>query len=316
MPIHADIKPINASVYYTHSGGVSQAQEKIFNSQMEENLKKEIELTLEMEGESVGYLDKENKIGVLIKVITDGSWQKRYGRNSLFGYGCMYGYYSGLPIYANHRCARCMKCIAWAAMSDDERPEGKGGDAPPPPHDCTRNWGTKAASNMEADIAVEGARHLLKAGAAIGVLICDGDTKTATAIRMQVPELKGHVVIWNDLNHMAINLGKSLREDTGLSAAEAALLQSSFARAVKQAREEEEERRKRGEKKRSEAERVKSMRRRIVAAIQHYFNVHKDCCSSWCPIKSGRDKNHFSVHGLITKTLLNNSSMYLRKSPR
>ena len=104
---------------------------------------------------------------------------------------------------------------------------------------------------MEADIAVEGARHLLKAGAAIGVLICDGDTKTATAIRMQVPELKGHVVIWNDLNHMAINLGKSLREDTGLSAAEAALLQSSFARAVKQAREEEEERRKRGEKERS-----------------------------------------------------------------
>ena len=73
MLIHADIKPINASVYYTHSGGVSQAQEKIFNSQMEENLKKEIELTLEMEGESVGYLDKENKIGVLIKFITDGS---------------------------------------------------------------------------------------------------------------------------------------------------------------------------------------------------------------------------------------------------
>ena len=43
MLIHADIKPINASVYYTHSGGVSQAQEKIFNSQMEENPKKEIE---------------------------------------------------------------------------------------------------------------------------------------------------------------------------------------------------------------------------------------------------------------------------------
>ena len=85
MLIHADIKPINASVYYTHSGGVSQAQEKIFNSQMEENLKKEIELTLEMEGEAVGYLDKENKKGVLIKVITDGSWQKRYGRNALFG---------------------------------------------------------------------------------------------------------------------------------------------------------------------------------------------------------------------------------------
>ena len=40
---------------------------------MEENLKKEIELTLEMEGEAVGYLDKENKKGVLIKVITDGS---------------------------------------------------------------------------------------------------------------------------------------------------------------------------------------------------------------------------------------------------
>jgi hypothetical protein len=170
MPIHADIKPINALVYYTHSGGVSQAQEKIFNSQMGGNLKKEIELTLEMEDEFAGCLDRKNKVGVLIKVITDGSWQKRYGRNSLFGCGCMYGYYSGLPIYANHRCARCMKYIAWAAMSDDERPEGKGGDAPPPPHDCTRNWGAKAASNMEADIAVEGARQLLKLGVAIGVL--------------------------------------------------------------------------------------------------------------------------------------------------
>ena len=97
------------------------------------------------------------------------------------------------------------------------------------------------------------------------MLICDGDTKTATAIRTQIPELKDHVVIWNDLNHMAINFGKNLREETGLSAAEAALLQSSFARAVKQAREEEEKRRAHGEKKRSEVERVKSMRKRIVA---------------------------------------------------
>ena len=88
---------------------------------------------------------------------------------------------------------------------------------------------------MEADIVVEGAQQLLKAGAGIGVLICDGDTKTATAIRAHVPELKDHVIIWNDLNHMAINFGKNLREETGLSEAEAALLQSSFARAVRPA---------------------------------------------------------------------------------
>ena len=257
---------------------------------MEENLKKEIEFTLKMERGSVGYLDEEKKIGVLIKVITDGSWQKRNGRNSLFGYGAMYGYYSGLPIFSSHRCARCMTCIAWAAMSDSER-AGRGDGDSAPEHDCTRNWGTKAASNMEADIAVEGARQLLKAGAGIGVLICDGDTKTATAIRAQVPELKDHVLIWNDLNHMAINFGKNLREETGLSEAEAALLQSSYARAVKQAREEEEKRRKRGEK-RTEEEKIKAMRKRVVAAIEHYFNVHTDCCSDWCPVKSCKDRTH------------------------
>ena len=75
--------------------------------------------------------------------------------------------------------------------------------------------------------------------------VYDGDTKTATKIRSDVPELKEHVEIWNDLNHMSINVGKQLREETELSEAEATKLQSSFYRAVKQAREEEKVRRER-----------------------------------------------------------------------
>ena len=289
----ADLKPMNPSVYYAHSSEVAAAHGTVFTSEMEKNLKREIELTIEREGAGTGYLKlgDDEKAAVLIKVITDGSWQKRYGRNSLFGYGVMYGFYSGLPVFASHRCARCMVCIKWNAMSDEERPEGEKGEAPPPPHDCSRNWGSLAASNMEADIAVEGAKSLLASGAGIGVLVCDGDTKTATKIRSDVPELKEHVEIWNDLNHMSINVGKQLREETELSEAEATKLQSSFYRAVKQAREEEKVRREKGEDKRTTAEQIKFMRRRIVAAIQHYFNKHTDC-GSWCVVKEKGDTSH------------------------
>lgn len=37
--------------------------------------------------------------GTMIRVITDGSWQKRYGRSSLWGYGALYGIYTGKVVF-------------------------------------------------------------------------------------------------------------------------------------------------------------------------------------------------------------------------
>ena len=66
---------------------------------------------------------------VKIRIITDGSWQKRYGRNSLFGYGVMYGFYTGKVVFVSHRCCRCMTCISWIAVGKEV-----------PEHQCTKEW--------------------------------------------------------------------------------------------------------------------------------------------------------------------------------
>ena len=73
----------------------------------EANLKEEIMLTLLYEGDSAITAGK-----TMIRVITDGSWQKRYGRNSLWGYGALYGFYTGKVLFVGHRCARCQTCIS------------------------------------------------------------------------------------------------------------------------------------------------------------------------------------------------------------
>ena len=110
---------------------------------------------------------------VKIRIITDGSWQKRYGRNSLFGYGVMYGFYTGKVVFVSHRCCRCMTCIRWSADCKEA-----------PEHECTNNWNSSAASsNMEREIAVEGAKKLLAAGAAISVIVCDGRYRASVKTR-------------------------------------------------------------------------------------------------------------------------------------
>ena len=217
---------------------------------------------------------------VKIRIITDGSWQKRYGRNSLFGYGVMYGFYTGKVVFVSHRCCRCMTCISWIAVGKEV-----------PEHQCTNTWKSSAASsNMEREIAVEGAKELLAAGAAISVIVCDGDTKTKVAIEENVAELKGKIEIWNDLNHIGINFGRHLYEIPGLSQKQANKLKKSFNRAVKQTRQAEipvpESQRER------KAGRVKVMQKAVIAAVDHYFNKHEGCSEKWCKAKSGKDKNY------------------------
>jgi hypothetical protein len=104
------------------------------------NREKERVATLLYEGESCRSPSGKIKI----RCITDGSWQKRYGRNSLWGYSAMYGFYKGKVIFVSHRCARCTTCWMAAARG-----------APPGEHKFTMNWDDKkgadegAAGNME-----------------------------------------------------------------------------------------------------------------------------------------------------------------------
>ena len=53
--------------------------------EIDANREKERVATLLYEGESCRSPSRE----IQIRVITDGSWQKRYGRNSLWGYSAM-----------------------------------------------------------------------------------------------------------------------------------------------------------------------------------------------------------------------------------
>ena len=108
--------------------------------EIDANREKERVATLLYEGESC----RSPSGKIQIRVITDGSWQKRYGRNSLWGYSAMYGFYTGKEIFVAHRCARCTTCWMAAARG-----------APPGEHKFTMNWDNKkgadegAAGNME-----------------------------------------------------------------------------------------------------------------------------------------------------------------------
>ena len=67
------------------------------------NLEKEIALTQLHEGDAA--LSPDGK--VYISVMTDGSWQKRMGRNSLFGVGAYYGVYTNKLLFCSTRVSRC-----------------------------------------------------------------------------------------------------------------------------------------------------------------------------------------------------------------
>ena len=282
-------KPLPTGTFYKSAGKVEEAHSGLLAKEIKKNLENEIKMTLLMLGDEA--LDENGN--VKIRIITDASWQKRYGRNSLFGYGVMYGFYTGKVVFVSHRCCRCMTCIRSNADGKEARE-----------HKCTNNWNSSAASsNMEREIAVEGAEALLAAGAAISVIVCDGDTKAKVAIEERVPELKGKIEIWNDLNHIGINFGRHLYEIPNLSQKQANKLKKSFNRAVKQTRQAETlvpESQRRGN-----AERVKVMQKAVIAAIDHYFNKHEGCSEKWCKAKSGKDKNYvpLSLGGYIPMTV-------------
>jgi hypothetical protein len=227
--LHAlDMSVLNTRTWQVAADKSGEGAEEVLAEEIEKNIQAEIAATLREEGESARGADGKIKIGVM----TDGSWQKRYGRNSLWGYGVMYGQYTGKVVFVKHRCARCTTCAS---------AHHRGVEVPK--HECTRNWDERspeqgAAGNMEKHIALEGVEFLFKRGAIVHALICDGDTKTAQFIKERgPPEVAAVITTRLDLNHVQKNLGKQLRECKSFTEQESAALQNAFASAVYYARE-------------------------------------------------------------------------------
>jgi hypothetical protein len=124
------------------------------------NLEEEKAATIALLGEKALAPDGS----VFITVLGDGSWSKRYGRNSLAGIFGFYGALTNKCIYAGSRIARCAVCTSAVRNGDDGVRE----------HECTKNWDERdgadgAASNMEKSIAVEGVNAVFAQGAIVAV---------------------------------------------------------------------------------------------------------------------------------------------------
>ena len=224
-----DIGRLSTGTWQRAAAVTAKAEEKVNSDVMEENLKEEISATLEAEGPSATVPDG---MGVYITVLTDGSWQKRMGRNSFFGVGAFYGARTNKLLFCSTRVARCAICMSAAARGKQAARD----------HDCTKTWDERkgkddAASNMEKAMALEGANFLFERGAVVRCIVCDGDTKAINEIKGKGPKPVADVVSGVlDLNHVAKNVGSKLRALPWLSANVSMMLQKRFQNVVYDAR--------------------------------------------------------------------------------
>ena len=242
---------------------------------IEANLKEEIMLTLLFEGDAA--VDKATG-KTMIRVITDGSWQKRYGRNSLWGYAAIYGFYTGKEVFVDHRCARCQTCI-----SAKSRGVAVG------EHACTKNWAEgQAAGLMERDIVLQGVTELCAKGAIVRTLVVDGDTKTLEWIKKHGPaEVAAVITSELDLNHVAKALGAKLRALMALWKGElkekqCAALQTAYQNVVYKVRECAPD----DESVAEWDEGAVMMRERMMEALDYYFDKRSDDAKAEQPFKS------------------------------
>ncbi len=138
---------------------------------------------------------------------------------------------------------------------------------------------------MEAAIAVEGVKFLFEHGVIVANLVCDGDTKSLAAIKVQCPpEVAAIIKAHLDLNHVAKNVGKKLRAITvpgkpgKLSETESVALQASFSTAVYNARADSVA------AKDDKGAATARMQSAIAAACDHHFDKHAGC-GPWCKAK-------------------------------
>ena len=101
-----DIGAVNNRVYVRVVEAVDEAAGAEVDQMCKGALQREIAATLLMEGEAC----RSKTVKMIITVISDGTWQKRYGRNSLAGFVGVYGLYTGECLYAGSKMARCAAC--------------------------------------------------------------------------------------------------------------------------------------------------------------------------------------------------------------
>jgi len=280
--MNLDMKPVNNAVWEQAAQKAQEATDAEFTIMIDANISEEAKLTLLMEGESC--LSPTGK--VMIRVMTDGTWQKRYGRNSLWGAAALYGYYSGGCAFASSRCARCATCIRAAQDKTDA-----------PAHDCTRTWNEAPnrdgmTSWMEKDIVLEGVNYIYAKGVVVGCLITDGDTKALSEVQKRGPEeVRGIIEGMLDLGHWAKNLGKKLKELNESAEFRGMLpmklqnmLRSQFSSLVYSHRNEHED-----EEHEGQAEVLQAALRN---APRHLFSTDDDGkpnehlgCGGWCKLK-------------------------------
>ena len=291
--MNMDLLPVNNAVWEQAAQKARDATDAEFAAMIDANISEEAKLTLLVEGESC--LSPSGKI--MIRVMTDGTWQKRYGRNSLWGAAALYGYYTGGCVFASSRCARCATCMRAAQ-----------GKADAPAHKCTRTWNEApnrdgTTSLMEKDIVLEGVNYVYAKGVVVGCLITDGDTKALSEVQKRGPEeVRGLIEGMLDLGHWAKNLGKKLKELNEstefrgmLPMKQQNLLRSQFSSLVYSHRNKHED-----EEHEGQAEVLQAALRN---APRHLFSTDDDGkpnehagCGSWCKLKKANteifDQSH------------------------
>ena len=230
-----DIGAVNNKVHARVVEKVDAAAAIEVDQMCDEALQREMAATLLMEGEAC-----KSKTGkIMITIISDGTWQKRYGRNSLAGFVGVYGLYTGECLYAGSKMARCATCSYYKQKGQAAKK-----------HECRRTWNEApnrdgATSNMEKVITLEAVEAIYKKGAIVGTLVTDGDTKTLAHIKSHGPkEVAEEIEGSQDLGHLAKKLKKRLYELNAsgslkglIPEAEQERLRKLFANAVHEHRE-------------------------------------------------------------------------------
>ena len=289
-----DIGAVNNKVYARVVEKVDAAAAIEVDQMCDEALQREMAATLLMEGEAC-----KSKTGkIMITIISDGTWQKRYGRNSLAGFVGVYGLYTGECLYAGSKMARCATCSYYKQKGQAAKK-----------HDCTRTWNEApnrdgATSNMEKVITLEAVEAIYKKGAIVGTLVTDGDTKTLAHIKSHGPkEVAEEIEGSQDLGHLAKNLKKRLYELNAsgslkglIPEAEQERLRKLFANAVHEHRNNNKDKPLEGQ-----AEQLQK-KLRVIAPHQFKFNeagtgLYDHCpCGSWCKLKPSNTMIYDASH--------------------
>jgi hypothetical protein len=245
------------------------------------------------------------------KVTFDGSWPKRYGHNSLWGFTSMRSRLTRKILGTALKFKVCATCDV-AARKRDKNP-----NYVTPPHDCTLEPDLDHRDQSAKSMETEGGIRLIKvlhekAKLRIGGLIGDADSSLMAKIA-ELPEHLRQVEKELDVGHVKGNLYSALRAMDGgvLSDPVVNYLTYGFGCCVYQCG--------------GDAQKL------IAAAVQgvdHAFNRNHDRCGDWCKAKSdpnykpklpgckwlSGDELHGKVRNIFAKYVSDNNAEKLKNA--